>query len=147
MIALSSVPPVSTEYAEDSRYNTLLQISIGQVTAAPLKHMMGVSSITRCLRVAKEHCYAGPLQESKNPWSVDNSTLVTSLAVLLSKLLRQHQRGYFGVVSHGVSELYGVSYHSTSEGVLYGVSYYSTSEGVLYGVSYHSTSEGVFLPG
>lgn len=30
MIALSSVPPVSTEYAEDSRYNTLLQISIGQ---------------------------------------------------------------------------------------------------------------------
>lgn len=31
MIAIQSVPPVSTEYPEDSRYNTLLQISIGQV--------------------------------------------------------------------------------------------------------------------
>mmetsp|Transcript_5393 Transcript_5393/g.15439 ORF Transcript_5393/g.15439 Transcript_5393/m.15439 type:complete len:845 (+) Transcript_5393:278-2812(+) len=30
MIAIQSVPPVSTEYPEDSRYNTLLQISIGQ---------------------------------------------------------------------------------------------------------------------
>ena len=41
MVAIMTLPwPISTEYPEDCRYNTLLQISIGQVHSIMLPAML-----------------------------------------------------------------------------------------------------------